>query len=199
MAEHADASFEEIRDRAVQAQYDGRFADGIQMFAEAILLEGGVAFPANYEPHRLPKFFDRKTGYVTERAEVLMPKEVFGWDVQRVRVDRLEVGKKERRPGFSIIEAFHLGHVSTTIVQYDDRRRLRITPDAWVTETVHRDVRSAQDVCSVLNLAAHQGVVLPASRHGRKTIREHLRTAGAHVGYLVVELATANTKEDDGY
>lgn len=201
MAERlGDASFEEARDLAVQAQFDGRYADGIQMFAEAILIEGGVALPASYDTYRLPKAFDRKTAYVTERAEVAIPKEIFGWDIQRVRVDRLEVGRKERRPGFSITEVFHLGSVGTTIVQYDGKNRMKIKPDDWVTETVRREVGSEQDVCSVMNLASHSGVVVPAKRHGRKSLREHLRTAGAYVGYWVVELAVANAEdEDDDY
>jgi hypothetical protein len=160
MAERLDnASFEEIRELAVQAQHDGRYADGIQMFAEAILIEGGVVLPANHETYRLPQAFGRKTGYVTERAEVAIPKEVFGWDVQRVRVDRLEVGRKERRPGFSITEAFHLGSVGTTIVEYDGKRTMKIKPDRWAIATVHRDVGSEQDVCSVMNLASHSGVI----------------------------------------
>lgn len=186
--------FEELRDQAVQAQWDRRYVDGIETFAEAILVEGGVSLPEGYDSYRLPKAFGRKTGYVTERAELAIPSDAFGWNVQRVRVDRLIVGRKERRPGVSITEVFNLGSVCTTIVQYDGEPRIRIQPDDWVTETIFRDVDEEEDVCSVLNLAAHRGIVLPANRHGRKTLREYLRTAGAYAGYLVAELATA---EDD--
>ena len=185
--EHIAALLEE----ATQAQHDGKFEHGITTFAEVMLERGGVEPPDGYQGYRLSRQFSRLVGRPLLVAEVALPRGMVGWDVQRVTVDRLEVGRS-KTPGYHISERFKLGSVDTTIVGPEDNRTLAISTSGNVRNTVFRNVASPQDVCSVMNLAAHQGTVIPGERIGRRTPREIMQTAGAYVGYFFVEMMTAD-------
>lgn len=84
-----------------------------------------------------------------------------------------------------------MGSVDTTIVGPEDDRTVAILTRGSVRNSVFRNVGSPQDVCSVMNLAAHEGISIPAERIGKRTPREFMRTAGAYVGQFIVEAMTA--------
>jgi hypothetical protein len=189
-ADGANKQHEALLDIGLQAQQAEQFSPGIVAFAEAILLKSGVEPPDGYGNYRLPRYFDRKTGYVTSVAEVVIPREIFGWHVQRVRVDQLVVGRHERQPGLYITEQYRAGAVTAIAVGAGEQRRMQIWTHHPVTQVETRNVDTARDVCSVMNLAAHRGVTVPAHRIGRRTMREYAQTAGAYFGYAVVKLAT---------
>lgn len=185
--EHIAALLEE----ATQAQHDGDFEHGIISFADAMLEHGGVDPPDGYQTRRLSRQFGRLVGKPLLVAEVALPPGLVGWGVQRVTVDQLEVGRS-KTPGYYITERFRLGTVNTIIAGPEDNRTVATAASGNVRNTVYRNITSAQDVCSVMNLAAHQGTVISRERIGKRTAREIMQTAGAYVGNVFVEMMTAD-------
>jgi len=182
----------ELLDHSQQELRGKHYAKAVIYMGRAMLAGDGVVQVGGVQPADLGGYFDHRLGAVTEAVEYAMPIGIAAINAQRIRAERLEVGRndsaKSKLPfeaspdhhGLNVSVRYPLGGVlSATLTWESDAVKDVLWKASSSTNDWEDDGRAIADtkpLARLMDWALYEGSTVPPSLHNRRTSRDRLQS-----------------------